>query len=94
MIQSVVSFAEICRELLPRPSCEGCIAVLTVYFDDSGTHDDSEIIVMAGFLGTESQWAAFDAAWSARLHSANSLGITVQRALRSMMPNNIASAIV
>lgn len=61
------TFAEMARVLLPRSSYEGSILVLSAYFDDSGTHDDFEIVVMAGFIGTEAQWTPFDQAWVAKL---------------------------
>jgi hypothetical protein len=41
--------------------------MLVGYFDDSGTHDDSEIIVWAGFVGSEDQWAGLTTAWTAKL---------------------------
>ncbi len=41
--------------------------MLSAYFDDSGTHGDSEIVVMVGFVGTEDQWKPFDEAWAAKL---------------------------
>jgi hypothetical protein len=41
--------------------------MLVGYFDDSGTHDDSEVIVMAGFVGPEEQWKKFDKAWADKL---------------------------
>jgi hypothetical protein len=41
--------------------------MLLAYFDDSGTHGNSEIVVMAGFVGTEEQWKIFEKAWSKKL---------------------------
>jgi hypothetical protein len=38
------------------------------YFDDAGTHADSEIVVIGGLIGTESQWEKFERAWSAKLN--------------------------
>lgn len=40
---------------------------LVAYFDDSGTHVGSPIVVMAGFTGTSAQWKKFETAWSDRL---------------------------
>ena len=41
--------------------------MLIGYFDDSGTHTNSEIVVMAGFVGTREQWQQFKKAWSDKL---------------------------
>lgn len=38
------------------------------FFDDSGTHDSSTLVVLGGLLGTEEQWDAFEPAWSALLN--------------------------
>ena len=35
----------------------------TVYFDESGTHSNSEAAVVAGFLSNETQWVAFSQKW-------------------------------
>ncbi|HUG48057.1 MAG TPA: DUF3800 domain-containing protein [Candidatus Limnocylindria bacterium] len=37
--------------------------ILTGYFDDSGTHAGSAVVVVAGFLSTTEQWAAFETEW-------------------------------
>jgi hypothetical protein len=41
--------------------------VITGYFDDSGTHSDSSLVVWGGLLGTEKRWTEFDVAWRALL---------------------------
>ena len=43
--------------------------LLTTYLDESGTHDQSPIMTMAGYLGTASQWAGFEADWDALLRN-------------------------
>lgn len=46
---------------------KGVMAFFRAYFDDSGTHKGSAVVVMGGLIGTDSQWEAFDAAWRAKL---------------------------
>jgi hypothetical protein len=41
--------------------------VLSCYYDDSGTHDDSDVVVWAGLFGNKYQWAALDDAWAEAL---------------------------
>jgi len=41
-----------------------------MYLDESGTHDQSPISVMAGYLGTVTQWKRFEADWTALLRNA------------------------
>ena len=41
--------------------------VLNGYFDESGTHDGSDAVAVAGYLSTAEQWDAFDGDWSAAL---------------------------
>jgi hypothetical protein len=37
--------------------------VLTVYGDESGTHDASPFMLLSGFVAEEVEWSAFDAGW-------------------------------
>jgi len=42
-------------------------ALLTAYFDETGTHADAKSVGLAGFVATQETWAAIVAKWSARL---------------------------
>ena len=39
----------------------------TGYFDDSGTHRDSRVVVVGGLIGRVAQWESFEEAWKAKL---------------------------
>jgi hypothetical protein len=41
--------------------------VLSAYLDDSGTHGNSPICVLAGYFGGQRQWVSFDRQWSKAL---------------------------
>jgi hypothetical protein len=41
--------------------------MLRAYFDDSGTHADSRVVVIGGLIGTDPQWARFKEEWAALL---------------------------
>jgi hypothetical protein len=49
------------------PDHRGLMLMLAAYFDDSGTHDISRVVVWGGFIATVEQWAAFDVTWRAKL---------------------------
>lgn len=41
--------------------------MLAAYFDDFGSHDQSEVIVFGGLIGNEATWAQFEKAWKAKV---------------------------
>jgi hypothetical protein len=41
--------------------------MLRAYFDDSGTHADSEVVAVGGLVGNVAQWMQFEREWSAKL---------------------------
>lgn len=44
--------------------------ILTTYIDESGTHGDSAVTVMAGYVGHSGQWRKFDKKWGRMLGNA------------------------
>ena len=42
--------------------------VITVYGDESGTHDASPFMLLSGFVAAEGQWHAFDVGWREALN--------------------------
>jgi hypothetical protein len=41
--------------------------MLTVAMDDSGTHSDSQVAVLAGYIGTDEDWGTLEPEWDAFL---------------------------
>lgn len=62
-----VSVTAVMRMVFGRRATGRMIAVLGAFFDDSGTHDASPVVVIGGLLGTEEQWDEFERAWLAQL---------------------------
>jgi transcriptional regulator with XRE-family HTH domain len=54
----------------PAPEDKAAGMILTTYLDESGTHAESPISVMAGYVGTTVQWERFEADWSALVREA------------------------
>jgi hypothetical protein len=55
------------RVVLPHDCRDGILGMLTVYFDDSGTHAGSELTLLAGLFGNQYQWELFNDLWGKRL---------------------------
>jgi hypothetical protein len=62
-----VSMAELFKLLLPRDHPNGWLGMLTSYFDDSGTHEQSDIVLVAGIFGTEGRMDCLDQSWKHHL---------------------------
>jgi hypothetical protein len=46
---------------------EAIKVLLRAYFDDSGTHASSEVVVLAGLIGAGAQWDSFKRQWAEKL---------------------------
>jgi hypothetical protein len=61
-----VPIADLFPALLPRDHAEGWLAMLTGYFDDSGTHG-GPIVIVGGLSGTEWQLSSLEKLWRPHL---------------------------
>jgi hypothetical protein len=61
------SMLDLARVVLPFGSQNGAMVMLSAYFDDSGTHPTSEIVVLAGAIGTHYQWQYLSDLWAEKL---------------------------
>jgi hypothetical protein len=43
------------------------MALFRAYFDDSGTHKGSKVVVLGGLIGLDSQWGPLVTKWTAKL---------------------------
>jgi hypothetical protein len=55
---------------LNRSPEDTLMTMLTAYFDESGTHNDSPAVAVAGYISTVDQWQRFEAEWQAILDDA------------------------
>ncbi len=55
--------SDLFRVLLPRDYPDGWLVMLTAYFDDSGTHATSNVVLVAGIFGTEWQLTSLERLW-------------------------------
>lgn len=55
------------HSIWPKPQRAKQIVAIVAYFDESGTHDGSEVMTFAGYAAEEDQWIRFCVDWSALL---------------------------
>ncbi len=61
------AIGEITRAFLSATDGRGIILMLESYFDDSGTHSGSRVVVWGGLIGDAQSFVELDAAWRAQL---------------------------
>lgn len=66
-MRQYIPIKEFARVILPTGAKEGTLAMLKAYFDDSGTHAGSNVVVMGGLIGSITQWNAFEQEWRDKL---------------------------
>jgi len=49
--------------LKPHDPAGAVFMILTAYYDESGTHGDSPLTVLAGFVGYANDWVDFELEW-------------------------------
>ena len=49
------------------PDSLGYVCMLAAYFDESGTHEGSQAVAVAGYIAHADQWAVFDRQWKEAL---------------------------
>jgi hypothetical protein len=69
-VSAPLSIRDFARVVLPRSSQDGILGMLTAYFDDSGTHLTSDVVLLVGVFGNEHQWTFFENLWRKRLNEA------------------------
>ena len=66
-MSAFVPVRDLWNVLLPRGCQNGRLAMLSAYFDDSGTHAASRIVAVAGVMGTESELTSLEDLWREQL---------------------------
>lgn len=66
-MSAFLSIRDLAGVALPTGQAEGLFLMLRAYFDDSGTHSTSDVVVVGGLIGTVAQWTAFELLWGARI---------------------------
>ena len=66
-MSAYLSIRELAGAALPTGKPDGVFVMLRAYFDDSGSHADSEIVAIGGLVGTTAQWEEFERRWKAQL---------------------------
>jgi len=66
-VDSLVTIADLFRALLPRDCPNGWLAMFRAYFDDSVTHNQSDIVLLAGVFGTEWELTSLERLWKKHL---------------------------
>lgn len=66
-MSAYLSISELVGTVFPTGRGKGILLMLRAYFDDSGTHDDSEIVAVGGLIGNVAQWTGFEREWTAKL---------------------------
>jgi hypothetical protein len=57
------AFEHLCRSIFPIDAKEKVLAMLTAYFDESGTDGRSPIVAVGGYVSTQQLWGQFQREW-------------------------------
>ena len=68
------AFEHLCLSLFKRR--KDLFGMVTGYFDDSGTGANDSVVVVAGYIGSVTQWRKFGREWGSLL---SEFGVTVMR---------------
>lgn len=87
MYNAVAEAQRMLRNIVQVSTCYGFrgdaqtlkLAMLTAYFDESGTGSAEKLCIVAGFVGNEAQWTSFVADWILALGERKNLHLTKLR---------------
>jgi hypothetical protein len=63
-----IDIRELARALLPHTSRHKVIALLSAFFDETGIHAGAPVTFVAGFIGTDDQWAKVCDHWDVEMN--------------------------